>query len=129
MRKIHMCIALVAALAAAPALAANPSPPPPQGDANGNYMGQSRGAGLLGFLSPEQRVIYMQDQGLRGMTAEQRQAWRKQEVQKLAAMSQTDRDNLKTELQKKWDALPQGRKARIEQRLANRMIQQNSGLQ
>lgn len=131
MRKIHLCIGLVAGLVAGPApvLAASPSPVPPQGDTNGNYMGHSRGSGLSGFLSPEQRVIYMQEQGVRGMTADQRQAWRKQEVQKLAAMSQTDRDNLKTDLQKKWDALPQDRKTRIEQRLANRMTQQNSGLQ
>lgn len=128
--KLHLCIGLMAGLAAAPLAvqAASPSPPPPQGDVNGNFAGQSRGSGLLGFLSPEQRVIFMQQQGLRNMSAEQRKSWRSQEVQKLASMSQTDRDKLKSDLQKKWDALPQAQKDRIRQRLAARMTQQNSGL-
>ena len=136
MKKLHLCIGLVAALAAVPALAQTQSQTQsqtpgrnPPGDANGNFMGQGRGAGLLGFLSPEQRVVFLQEQGVRGMTPEQRRAWRQEERQKLAAMSQTDRDKLKTDLQKKWDALPEAQKSRIEARLANRMTQQNSGLQ
>jgi len=130
MNKLHLCVGLVAALAGAPALAQTPAPARnPPGDANGNFMGQGRGSGLLGFLSPEQRVVFLQEQGVRGMTREQRQAWRQQERQKLTAMSQTDRDKLKSELQKKWDAMPEAQKSRIEARLANRMTQQNSGLQ
>jgi len=135
MNKLHLCIGLMTVLAAAPALAQtrpqpqSPARAAPPGDTNGNYMGQGRGSGLLGFLSPEQRVMFLQDQGVRGMTQEQRQAWRQQERQKLASMSETDRAKLKTDLQKKWDGLPQDRKTRIEARLANRMTQQNSGLQ
>jgi hypothetical protein len=133
MNKLHLCIGLVAVLAT-PAVTQSraqsqaPAHNPP-GDTNGNFMGQGRGSGLLGFLSPEQRVVFLQEQGVRGMTREQRQAWRQQERQKLAAMSQTDRDKLKIDLQKKWDAMPEGQKTRIEGRLANRMTQQNSGLQ
>jgi hypothetical protein len=128
MNKLHLCIGLMAVLAAGPALAQTPARTPP-GDTNGNYMGQGRGSGLLGFLSPEQRVMFLQEQGVRGMTQEQRQTWRQQERQKLASMSETDRAKLKTDLQKKWDGLPQDQKTRIEARLANRMTQQNSGLQ
>ncbi len=134
MKKLRFCIGLMAVLAAGPAVAQTqtqsqtPGHSPP-GDTNGNFMGQGRGSGLLGFLSPEQRVLFLQEQGVRGMTVEQRRSWRQEERQKLAAMSQTDRDKLKSDLQKKWDALPQDQKSRIEARLANRMTQQNSGLQ
>jgi len=140
MNKLHLCIGLMAVLAAAPApaqtrsqaqagaQAGSPARNPP-GDTNGNYMGQGRGSGLLGFLSPEQRVMFLQEQGVRGMTQEQRQTWRQDQTKKLASMSETDRAKLKTDLQKKWDGLPQDRKTRIEARLANRMTQQNGGLQ
>lgn len=128
MSRLTFCVAFVVGLGAAPVLAA-PATPPPAGDTNGNYLGQGRGSGLLGFLSPEQRAMYMREQGVRAMTAKQRAAWRQEEQQKLGAMTETDRLALQTRLQKKWDALPQASKDRIQNRLANRMTQQNSGLQ
>ncbi|HEX4272156.1 MAG TPA: hypothetical protein VHZ32_12245 [Rhizomicrobium sp.] len=126
-------IPILLLLAGAPALAATPaavqaeqSPTMPGADApmgprsvDGGLIG--RGGGKLGGLfTPEQRAMYLlgaRDQ-VKDMTQDQRHAWRKEQVQKVMAMSDTERTKLKADLQAKWDALPQGQKDRIQQRLA-----------
>lgn len=80
------------------------------------------GGKLAGLLTPEQRVVYMmqfRDQ-LRDMTPDQRHAFRHDQMTKVQAMSDSERAHLKTDLQAKWDALPQARKNMIEQRIAMR---------
>jgi hypothetical protein len=91
-------------------------PPADQGPAHGG-KGQ-----LARILTPEQRAMFMAD--ARGqtndMTRDQRHAWRKDQIQKIAAMSPTERQAFQSGLQARWDALPPARKNRIEQRLAQR---------
>ena len=54
------------------------------------------------------------------MTPEQRKTFRHDQVAKVLAMSEGDRARMKADLQRQWDALPQARKDRLEQRIAMR---------
>jgi hypothetical protein len=57
---------------------------------------------------------------LKTMAPDQRKAWRQSQVQKLMAMSVSERQDFKNGLQAKFDALPDKRKQRLEQRIAAR---------
>lgn len=110
---------------AAPAVA-QPATSPAQDQSNAAATGHSRGNGLAGFLSPEQMAMLRRQ--ARGVPQDQRKGWRRDQMQKLAAMSESDRIAFKDSLQRQWDGLPQKQKDRIQQRLAARMTQQNNGL-
>ena len=77
---------------------------------------------LARILTPEQRAMFMADARgqTKDMTRDQRRAWRKDQIQKITAMSPTERQAFQSGLQARWDALPPARKSRIEQRLAQR---------
>ena len=107
-------------MAAAPgAIQAAQSPTMPGPD--GGFARQGGGK-LAVFLTPEQRAAFMLKarEETRDMSRDQRRAWRKDQVQKLVNMPDADRQKLKADLQARWDALPADRKARLEQRLAER---------
>jgi hypothetical protein len=92
------------------------SPPTDPGLAHG-------GKGKLArILTPEQRAMFMAEARgqTKDMTRDQRRAWRKDQIQKIAAMSPAERQAFQSGLQARWDALPPARKNRIEQRLAQR---------
>jgi hypothetical protein len=120
---------LAAALLAAPlplmaatpgAVQAEQSPTMPGPDGG---LGRHPGGGeLAGMFSPEQRAAFMLQarEQTRDMTQDQKRAWRKDQVQKLRSMSEGDRQKFKADLQARWDALPADRKARIQQRMAER---------
>jgi len=124
MRSMPSVMFAVLLLAGGPALAATPaalraeqSPTMPGADAG---MARHGGGKLAGFLTPEQRTMFMmsaRDQ-LKDMTQDQRKAWRQQQIQKVTAMSEDERASFKADLQAKWDALPQPQKDRIQQRMA-----------
>ena len=105
------------AFAATPgALQAEQHPSAPSEDGFGG-----RGGKLGGFLTPEQRamlVLEFRDQ-LKDKAPQERQAFRRAQVQKLIAMSDSERQTFKADLQARWEALPPRQKARIEARLAN----------
>lgn len=108
-------------LAATPgAVQAEQSPTMPGPD--GNFGGRHGGGKLAGMLTPEQRAVFMLGarEQTRDMTPDQRRAWRKDQVQKLGSMSDADRQKLRADLQARWDALPADRKARLQQRMAER---------
>jgi hypothetical protein len=121
---------LAASLVAVPfALQAAPTPGAVQAEQSptmpGPDVGFARhhgGGKLAAFLSPEQRAALMLKarEETSGMSRDQRRAWRKDQVQKLASLSDTDKQKLRADLQARWDALPADRKARLEQRLADR---------
>jgi hypothetical protein len=84
---------------------------------------------LLGLFTPEQRVMFVmgaRDQ-VKDMTPEQRHAWRHDQVAKVVAMPAPEQAKLKADLQARWDALPQDRKDRIEQRIAMRQQRHQDG--
>jgi hypothetical protein len=89
---------------------------PPPADQNLGHGGKGK---LARILTPEQRVLFMADarEQTKDMTRDQRRAWRKDQIRKIAAMSPTERQDFQSGLQARWDALPPARKNRIEQRL------------
>jgi len=90
----------------------------------GDSAGRHQGNRLLSFLTPEQRVAFRMQ--VREEAREQRRAERKAQFQKLASMTESDRQKLKADLQARWDAMPADRKARIEQRMAERKDRHNT---
>jgi hypothetical protein len=106
-------LAPLSLIAAAPGMAQAPAAASP-GDGAGRHHGRQ----LLSFLTPEQRVAYRMQ--TRKEAREQRRAFRKEHFQKLAAMTEGDRQKLKADMQARWDAIPADRKARIQERLAHR---------
>ena len=113
-----LAIPLTAQAATPAAVQAEQSPTMPGPEAG--FAGR-HGGKLAAFLSPEQRAAFLLKarEETRDMSRDQRRAWRKDQMQKLASMSDTDKQKLKADLQARWDALPADRKARLEQRLAN----------
>jgi hypothetical protein len=96
----------------------NPAMPGPDGG-----LAPHRGGGkLAGLFSPEQRAAFMLQarEQTKDMTQDQKRAWRKDQVQKVRSMSETERQKFRADLQARWDALPADRKARILQRMAER---------
>jgi hypothetical protein len=113
-------VPLTASAATPGAVQAEQSPTMPGPD--GGFARHHGGGKLAAFLSPEQRAAFMLKarEETSGMSRDQRRAWRKDQVQKLASLSDTDKQKLRADLQARWDALPADRKARLEQRLADR---------
>ena len=77
---------------------------------------------LASFFTAEQRAVFMMqahDQ-VKDMAPDERKTFRKDQIAKLMAMSDGEREQLKASLQAKWEALPQKRKNRIEERIALR---------
>lgn len=91
-----------------------------------NLARRARVNPLAGLFTPEQLSMFALENRAKLLTvpAEQRKAFRKQQVSSLLAMSQTDRQKLQMDLQAKWDALPPKQKNKIEARLAARQNQQ-----
>jgi hypothetical protein len=84
---------------------------------------QDHQGGMHGFLTPEQRAMYMQAQphpDFQSMTPDQRQAAREQMRAKWETMSDQDKQALKAKLQAQFDALPPAQKQAVEQRIAER---------
>lgn len=128
MTRFKMIILAAGLLAPLPLVAALPAASQTQGPAMvepRDGTAQHHGGGkLLNFLTPEQRVAFRMQ--ARQEAREQKRTFRREQFQKLAAMSESDRQKLKTDLQARWDALPADRKARIEQRMTERKDRHNS---
>jgi hypothetical protein len=89
---------------------------PPPADQGPGHGGEGK---LARILTPEQRAMFMAEarEQTKDMTHDQRRAWRKDQIQKITAMSPSERQAFQSGLQARWDALPPARKNRIEQRL------------
>jgi hypothetical protein len=104
---------VLAPLSAAPVLAQAATPP----------AASNRPAGkLAAFLSPEQQAAFLLDarEQTKALSPDERKAWRQDRVHTLIAMSPAERQTFKAGLQAKWDALPDKRKQKLEQRIAAR---------
>lgn len=114
---------LLAATPAAVQAAQGPVMPSPDGGAHHHGGGR-----LAGLLSPQQRVAFMIQarEETKGMSRDQKRTWRKEQFQKLSSMSDSDRQKFRSDLQARWDAMPADRKARIEQRMAERKGSDNT---
>jgi hypothetical protein len=115
-----------AALLLALAAPAGAQQSPASRQSNATAMGQTEGNGLAGFLTPEQQAMLTHEAP--GGTKTQRAAWHRDQEQKFAHMSETDRIKFKDGLQHRWDALPEKQKDRIKRQLGAQMTQQDNGL-
>lgn len=101
------------------------------GGAIASFGGPARGedaqpqaeGGMRGFmhqLSEGQRLMFFQEmqKETEGLSDDQRHAVRKQERDKLLAMSDSDRQHFAADLQAKWDALSPADQAEIRQKVA-----------
>jgi hypothetical protein len=116
--QIAILAQVLAPIFTAPAGAQSPAAPPPPS----TFAGKGHGGRLNSFLTPEQQAMFMMEarDQLKTIAPDQRKAWRQRQVQKLMAMSVSERQDFKNGLQAKFDALPDKRKQRLEQRIAAR---------
>lgn len=113
-------LAISAAALAASVAAANPaSNLPPQ---SGTPPAVHPHSGLHRMLTPEERVLYreQQRQTWRSLPPAQRCAKKQEMRQALATMPPAEMQKLKAQLDAEWNKLPAAQKQRIEQRIANR---------
>ena len=117
MTRFKMIVLAAGLLAPLPLIGALPAASQTPGMAGSEQSaGRSHDGRLLSFLTPEQRAAFRIE--ARQEAREQMRAWRKERFQKLAAMTESDRQKLKADMQARWDALPADRKARIQERMA-----------
>ncbi|HEY4274442.1 MAG TPA: hypothetical protein VGM68_03080 [Rhizomicrobium sp.] len=119
MTRFKMIVVAAGLLAPLPLIAALPSAAQDQKPAAArpeHGANRHQGGRLLSFLTPEQRVAYMMQ--VRQEAREQKRAFRKEHFQKLASMTESDRQKLKADMQARWDAIPADRKARIQERMS-----------
>lgn len=119
MTRFKMIIVAAGLLAPLPLIAALPSAAQDQKPAAArpdHGAGRHQDGQRLSFLTPEQRAAYRMQ--IRQEAHEQRRAFRKDHFQKLASMTESDRQKLKADMQARWDAIPADRKARIQERMA-----------
>lgn len=124
MTRFKMIVLATGLLAPLPLIAAFPAASQTPGQNQAPAMaGPEHGAGRhhdgqrLNFLSPEQRFAFRIQ--ARQEFREHMRAFRKERFQKLAAMTESDKQKLKADMQARWDALPSDRKARIQERMAH----------
>lgn len=104
-----------AVTAAAPPTAAQVAVPP---GAGGSGSGHARMQAL--FDNQEQFWMFkiQMRQATRGMSKDQKKAYRKQQVQQVKIMNDQQKVQWRQSLQAQWNALPDGQKNRIAQRAA-----------
>ena len=85
---------------------------------------QQQGGGMHGFFTPEQRMMYMQEQhgsmDWKSMTPDQRHAQVQTMRAKFMSMSEGDKEKLRADMQARFDALTPDQKQAIEQKIAER---------
>jgi hypothetical protein len=85
--------------------------------------GYSASASMRRELTPEERLVYMQEERgahWRALSLQQRCARRQQMHAQWASMNPADLQKLKQQLDARWNAMPAAERQRIEQRIADR---------
>jgi len=100
---------------AAPPTAAQVAVPPGAGGAG---SGHARLQAL--FDNQEQFLMFKMQmhQATKGMSKDQKKAYRKQQVQQVKVMNDQQKAQWRQNLQAQWNALPDAKKTRIEQKMA-----------
>jgi len=72
------------------------------------------------FNNQEQFLMFKMQmhQATKGMSKDQKKAYRKQQVQQIKVMNDQQKAQWRQNLQAQWNALPDGKKNRIEQKMA-----------
>ncbi|HEY1708183.1 MAG TPA: hypothetical protein VGG10_07945 [Rhizomicrobium sp.] len=120
MTRFHSALLLAAGLALASISAQAQTAP----------MVHDHAGGVRGFLSPEQRIMLGREmhQQLAGMSQDQRRAAHHTAVANLMAMTQSQREARRDQLQAEWNALPPAKKTEIEARI-QQWAQRRAGIQ
>lgn len=119
MRKSRFLMAAVAAsLLSTAAFAAPPSASQvtvPPGTASGQFQGKMKAL----FTSPEEFMMFRMQmrQATQGMTRDQKRAYRRDQFQKIRAMTDADKASWRRSLDAQWTSLPPQRQQRMEARL------------
>jgi hypothetical protein len=81
------------------------------------------------FDNPEEFMMFQMQmhQATKGMSRDQRKAYRKQQIQQLRVMSQAQQQQWRQNLQSQWNALPDAKKNRIAQKMAAREARHQQG--
>jgi hypothetical protein len=114
---------LAAVLLAGSAVAATaPTTRPAQGE-----MGTGRGM-MRGFFTPEERMMLFVDswKATATMNDDQKRDYRRQQRERIMAMSDADRVKLKADLAGRWAALPDTQKASIKAKIEAFMAQRRA---
>ncbi len=71
------------------------------------------------FSSPEQRIMFKTEmrQATRGMSRDQRKAYRKQQKHQIKYMDDAQKEQWRQGLEAKWNALPAVQQAQLEQKM------------
>ena len=105
------------AVAETPAEAATHMPAPV--DSGIGLGGHGHGGGWHRLLTDNERMMlrFGSRHELAGMTTDQKKAYRKQQRDRFLAMSPADRAAFKADLDARWEALPEDKRARIMARM------------
>jgi hypothetical protein len=90
------------------------------------FAQDQHGGGMHGFFTPEQREMYMEQQKANGtdwssMTPDQRHAQFQAMRAKFDAMSDADKQKMRSDMQAKFDSLTPDQKKAVEDKIAEHM--------
>lgn len=108
---------LVPAMAIACLLSAPSQPAMAQSASAQPYCGAGYGNGVMGFLTPEQRMMHFSEvqKATAAMSFNDTRSYRWDFRNKVMAMSATERKKFADDLAAKWNALPTDQKTKIQQ--------------
>jgi hypothetical protein len=91
---------------------------PPSADqvtVSGGHQGRYEAKMHALFASPETRMMFKMQmrEATHGMARDQKRAYRKEQMQKIRAMNESEKAAWRHNLQAKWDALPNERRTQI----------------
>ena len=83
------------------------------------HQGRYEGKMMALFSSPKLRMMFKTEmrQATRGMSRDQKRAYRKEQMQKIRAMSESEKASWRKSLQAKWDSMPVERRTQLAQRM------------
>jgi hypothetical protein len=83
------------------------------------YEGHHDGRMNALFSSPEERMMFKAQihQATRGMSRDQKKAYRKQQIQQIKAMNDAQKEQWRQDLQAKWNAMPAAQQTLLAQKM------------
>jgi hypothetical protein len=116
--RLVLAAAAAATLLSAPAVFAAP-PTADQVTVSGGHQGRYEAKMHALFSSPEDRMMFKADmrKATHGMTHAQKRAYKKQQMQRIRAMSDSEKAAWRQGLKAKWDAMPAESRTRLAEKI------------
>ena len=119
MKSPRILLAAVAAtlLSSAAVFAAPPSAD--QVTVSGGHQGRQGAKMRALFSSPQERMMFKADmrKATHGMTRDQKKAYKKQQMQQIRAMNDSEKEQWRQSLEAKWNAMPAESRTRLAQKI------------